>query len=360
MKTLIASCCAIAVGAAHAQSSLQIYGVVDAFGQYLNASESLHRLQSGGLAASRIGFRGREELGGDLEAFFVLEGGINADEGTLGLGGAMFGRQSILGLRGTAWGSLSAGRHQGSLFNITIEFSAFTAGNAGPSTALIGGFGGYEPVRGASASSTPGFGPVRINNSLRYETPQWNGLRGSLLYGTGEAVVGRNRLIDLGARYTHDSLDLIGAVVLDEVRDGAGLYSTRARTAALAATYRLGDWRVLGGFLDFNDRRPAVDLDGRGAWLGLEYRTGKLTWKGQYVLNRPDRLADAQSKAFGIGLTYEFSRRTALYGSLTRFGNDANAGAGGLGRFNAALPAQLTTTRSNDITELVTGIRHSF
>jgi predicted porin len=359
MKTLIASCCAIGLGAAHAQSSVQLYGVVDAFGQYLNASESMHRLQSGGLAASRLGFRGREELGGGLEAFFVLEGGLNVDEGTLGLGGAMFGRQSIVGLRSTELGSLSAGRHQGSLFNTTVEFSAFAAGNAGPSTALIGGFGGYEPVRGAASSSTPGFGPVRINNSLRYETPHWNGLRGSLLVGTGEVAVGRSRLVDLGARYTREGLDIIGTVVRDEVRDAAGLFSTRASTAALAATYRLGAWRVLGGYLDFNDRR-AADLDGQGAWLGLEYRMGKLTWKGQYVLNQPDRLADAQSKAFGLGLTYELSKRTALYGSLTRFSNEAGAGTGGLGRFNAALPAQLTTAGDNDITELVTGIRHSF
>lgn len=361
MKTLIASCSVIVMGAANAQSSVQLYGVVDAFGQYLNAAESVHRLQSGGLAASRLGFRGKEDLGGGLETFFVLEGGLNLDEGTLGQGGALFGRQSIVGLRSASLGALSAGRHQGSLFNTTIEFSAFAAGNAGPSTALIGGFGGYEPVRGAASSSTPGYGPVRINNALRYESPSWNGLRGSLLYGTGEVpgAAGRSRLVDFGVRYTNEQLDVIGTVVRDDVRDAAGLFTTRASTSALAATYRFGPWRVLGGHIDFNDRR-AADLDGQGTWLGLEYRIGKFTWKGQYVLNRPDRLADADSKAFGIGVVYELSKRTALYGSLTRFSNDANAGAAGLGRFNAAVPAQLTTPGNNDISELVTGIRHSF
>lgn len=362
MKTLLTSCTALALAsAAHAQSSVQLYGIVDAFAQHLNGADSLNKLQSGGLAASRLGLRGREDLGGGLEAFFVLEGGLNLDEGTLSQGGALFGRQSLVGLRSSRLGSVSAGRHQGTLFNATVEFSAFSAGNAGPSTGLIGGFGGYEPVRGGASSSTPGVGPVRINNSLRYETPNWNGLQASLLYGTGEVPsdAGRSRLVDLGLRYTSERFDLIGAVVNDEVRDGVGVFSTRATTAALAAAYKQGAWRMLGGYLDTNDRRVG-NQDGQGAWVGLEYRIGKLTWKGQYVLNRVDGQSDADSKAFGIGAVYELSKRTALYGSITRFSNDTRAGVGALGRINGVLPAQLTSPGNNDVSELVTGIRHSF
>ncbi len=361
MKSSILACCVITVGTAYAQSSVQLYGIVDAFGQYLNASQSVHRVQSGGLAASRIGFRGKEDLGGGLEAFFLLEGGINLDEGTMSQGGAMFGRQSLVGLRSQTLGALSLGRHQGTLFTTGVEFSAFSSGNAGPSTAAIGGFDGYEPIRGAASSSTPGYGPVRINNSIRYESPSLGGLKGSLLYGTGEtpSSAGRSHLYDLGARYTHGALDLIATVVSDEVRTGAGVYTTRATTSALAGTYRLGAWRMLAGYLNFNDRR-AADQDGEGAWLGLEYRTGNILWKGQYVRSRPDQLASSDTKAFGFGVVYELSKRTALYGSITRFSNDGNAGVGGLGRFNAALPAQLTSAGDNDISEAVFGVRHSF
>jgi predicted porin len=77
-------------------------------------------------------------------------------------------------------------------------------------------------------------------------------------------------------------------------------------------------------------------------------------------MNNPSFIQDGDSRAFGVGLVYELSKRTALYGSLTRFSNDSNAGVGGLGRFNAALPAQLTSASKNDITEMVAGIRHSF
>ncbi len=364
MKSILMACSAFALAttAAHAESSVQLYGVVDAFVQALDADRSVHRVQSGGLAASRLGLRGREDLGGGLEAFFTLEGGLNVDEGTLSQNGAMFGRQSLVGLRGP-FGAVSAGRHQSAIFTTTVEFSAFAAGNAGPSTALIGGFGGgYEPVRGAASSSTAGFGPVRVNNSLRYESPSFGGLRAWALYGTGEttSAAGRSHLADLGARYTSGPLDVIGTVIQDEVKTAGGVaFSTRATTAALAASYRWGAWRVLAGYLDFNDRR-AVNQDGEGAWVGAEYRTGKLTWKAQYVINKPAFIRDAESRAFGAGVVYELSKRTALYGSITRFDNQRNAGAGGLGRFNAAVPAQLTSAAGNDITELVTGIRHSF
>lgn len=361
MKFVLFVSSALALTAAHAQSSVQLYGIVDVFGQALDADQSVQRVQSGGQSGSRFGLRGREDLGGGLEAFFTLEGGLNADEGTLSQNGALFGRQSLVGVRGP-FGALSAGRQQGSLFATTVEFSAFSAGNAGPSTGLIGGFGGgYEPVRGASSSSSAGAGPVRANNSLRYETPNFGGLRASMMYGAGEtpSAVGRSQLVDLGLRYTNGPLDVIGSLVRDDVRSAAAGFTTRASTSALAASYRWDAWRLLGGYLDFNDRR-AVSQDGEGAWVGAEYRVGKLTWKAQYVINKPSFIQEGESRAFGAGVVYDFSRRTAIYGSLTRFRNERNAGAGGLGRFNAAVPTQLTSAANNDITELVTGIRHSF
>ncbi len=40
-------------------------------------------MQSGGLSGSRWGLRGTENLGGDLQALFVLESSIGSDNGTL-------------------------------------------------------------------------------------------------------------------------------------------------------------------------------------------------------------------------------------------------------------------------------------
>ncbi|MFX5578745.1 porin, partial [Acinetobacter baumannii] len=58
---------------------------------------------------SRIGFRGTEDLGGGLQALFVLESGFAPDTGAMGQGGRLFGRQSYVGLK-SGWGQIMLGR----------------------------------------------------------------------------------------------------------------------------------------------------------------------------------------------------------------------------------------------------------
>jgi predicted porin len=68
-------------GAAQAQSSVTVYGIMDAgYATVTNttaAGGTTTGLQSGGLAASRLGFRGTEDLGGGLRAGFVMESEMN-------------------------------------------------------------------------------------------------------------------------------------------------------------------------------------------------------------------------------------------------------------------------------------------
>ncbi len=89
----------LACGAAQAQSGVLLYGGVDANLEYVNhfstvtpsaengfstgPGSSLYRLNSGGLSGSRFGMRGTEELGGGLNAIFVLEGGFGLDNGMM-------------------------------------------------------------------------------------------------------------------------------------------------------------------------------------------------------------------------------------------------------------------------------------
>ncbi|HEV7390011.1 MAG TPA: porin, partial [Burkholderiales bacterium] len=85
-------------GAAHAQSSVTLYGIVDAGIEYVNhASDDggAARLVSGGKNTSRFGFKGSEELGGGLKAIFQLESGINIANGQLDDGpNALFDRRA--------------------------------------------------------------------------------------------------------------------------------------------------------------------------------------------------------------------------------------------------------------------------
>lgn len=370
MKMKITTAAALAALAvpSFAQSNVTLYGVADMFYQYADGANSLSRAQSGGLAGSRFGLRGSEDLGGGLRANFTLEGGVNLDDGTSGQGGALFGRQAHVGLSGS-FGSISLGRQYTALYAATNDHSSFTSAPAGPSTALIGGFGGgYELVRGASATGVPpqagatgNGGPVRVNNSIKYESPSLAGFKLGAVYGMGEiaGATGDNQIMEASARYSGHGFDVIGSYLTDEARGGIGVNSTDARIGTLSGAYNFAPFRVVAGYINFDDKRVA-DLDGEGAWIGLDYQTGKTTWKAQYVLSSPKNVSGADSKAFGVGVVYDLSKRTAVYSSLTRFSNDANAGAGGLGRFNAALPAGLTSALDNDITELAFGIRHTF
>ena len=155
-----------------AQSSdtqVSLYGTLDANVQVLKGASSVSRVQSGGSSDSRIGLRGSEDLGGGLKAFFTLESGINLDDGTAGQNGSFWGRQAFVGLA-TPYGKVSLGRQYSSIYDLTSDFSQFSNVNAGASTAVIGGFGGYEPIRGGNNSSTGNGGPTRVNNSVKFET----------------------------------------------------------------------------------------------------------------------------------------------------------------------------------------------
>lgn len=99
---------------AQAQTAVQIYGIVDSGVAHLTnvnaAGDSITKIPSlTSSFPSRIGFRGTEDLGGGLQAFFVLENGLALDTGTQQQGGRLFGRQANVGIKG-AWGTVTIGR----------------------------------------------------------------------------------------------------------------------------------------------------------------------------------------------------------------------------------------------------------
>ena len=370
-RIAIALSAVCAASGAHAQSSVAspnvtFYGIIDAYAQTARGASTVQRVQSGGLMGSRFGLRGTEDLGSGLRAFYVLEGGSNTDDGSSAQGGLLFGRQALVGLGSERFGQISLGRQQSAVYYVSTEFSAFSCTTAGPTTAVIGGFaGGYEPVRGASGTATPpaagatgNGGPVRVNNSVRYESPSLAGFHVGALYGAGEVAnaVNDSRLVDLFARYSAGVVEVLASRMSDKA---TGLARADVTTTSLGAKVAIGSGHVFAGLIDVDDRRPENE-DGRGYWLGGDYAFGAHVVRAQYIVNDPRFGKANRTQAFGVGYEYDLSKRTALYSSLTRFANQANAGPGGLGRWNSAIPTGLTRVGSNDITELVGGIRHMF
>ena len=122
-KSLIALAVLAASGAAMAQSSVTLFGVVDATYAYGSGSASnKSQLTNSGYNSSRLGFRGVEDLGGGMTASFWLEAGVNNDNGSgantntnnqatgaTGGGGLTFNRRSTVSLSG-GFGEVRLGR----------------------------------------------------------------------------------------------------------------------------------------------------------------------------------------------------------------------------------------------------------
>ena len=99
-KTLmVAALTGVFATAAHAQSSVTLYGLIDAGITYSNnqAGHSAWQATSGTVNGSRWGLRGSEDLGGGLKAIFTLENGFSIMNGTSKQSSRMFGRQAFVG-----------------------------------------------------------------------------------------------------------------------------------------------------------------------------------------------------------------------------------------------------------------------
>jgi predicted porin len=86
-KLLIAAAVLGACGGVQAQANVTIYGALDSYVEVGNNGKTgMTRVQSGGAAPSRIGFRGTEDLSAGLKALFILETGVNVDDGSAAQG----------------------------------------------------------------------------------------------------------------------------------------------------------------------------------------------------------------------------------------------------------------------------------
>lgn len=128
----LAGAMAFASAAAHAQSSVTLFGLIDDSMVYSSNQKgsSNYQINNGTLSTSRWGLRGKEDLGGGLSAVFWLENGFDVNSGGFKNGGDLFGRQAYVGLS-NPYGTLTFGRQ----YDFVVDYIA-------PSTAVGQGFGG--------------------------------------------------------------------------------------------------------------------------------------------------------------------------------------------------------------------------
>jgi predicted porin len=185
-KSLIALAVLASSGAVMAQSSVTLYGLVDAGVAHTssttraNVKTSQDAVVSSGANNSRWGFRGTEDLGNGLKANFVLESGFNTDTGTdaqtVGTAGTAFGRQAFVGLSGN-FGAVTLGRQY------TAFFGLFTiTNNLGDSNLSSANSPFLTSVWGNGVANHQ----ARASNSIAYTSPVYSGFSGAVVYGFGE------------------------------------------------------------------------------------------------------------------------------------------------------------------------------
>jgi predicted porin len=162
---------ALCAASGSAASDLAVYGVMDVGISHdrggINGGAT--RVTSGMATQSRWGFKGSEELGEGLAAFFVIEGGIHADTGIPTQNGTLFGRTSIVGLRGKA-GAVSVGLQDTPLFT-TLNTVIDPLGNG------VGRSNNLKPPGG-----------FRAGNSVLFRSTAWNGFSADAMVVAGESA----------------------------------------------------------------------------------------------------------------------------------------------------------------------------
>lgn len=142
-------------------------------------------MSTSGLTASRLGFRGAEDLGGALAASFWLEAGLANDTGIAGSAGTLFNRRSTVSVSGVL-GEIRLGRDDVPTYWNDLVFDPF--GNGGVGNTLFGSVGASLAIaRGASSASNPGGSYARTSNSIGYFLPaNLGGFYGQVIYGLHE------------------------------------------------------------------------------------------------------------------------------------------------------------------------------
>ncbi|SAK89293.1 porin [Caballeronia pedi] len=225
---------------AHAQSSVTLYGIIDIGINYLNNAQTAKTATgfkgghqwavmdggTGGIQGSRWGLKGAEDLGGGMKAIFVLENGFSANNGTLGQGGAEFGRQAWVGISADKYGKVTLGRQ----YDEVVDFYAPLL--AAPQW---GGYMTEHPSDLDNASNTR-----RINNSIKYTSPTIAGFTMAGLYSLGGVAgsFGTNRIWSVGAGYANGPLS-IGAGYLNAANPNTSFYGSNPN-AGPATSNNLG------------------------------------------------------------------------------------------------------------------------
>jgi GBP family porin len=238
LKGLTIAALALFTGAAHAQSSVTLYGLIDAGVAYTNSvntsttanrGASEFQMASGLMSTSRWGIRGSEDLGGGLHAVFQLENGFLVNNGALknsvkGQVPDLFGRQAWVGLSADKYGAVTLGRQ----YDFIVDYVA-------PQAATGAGFGGNlaaHPFDNDDMDNS-----MRLNNSVKFSSATFAGIKVGAMYAFSNSAgaAGNGNAYSLGAHYAYGGLN-VGAAY-DQINRSSTSPNNSGATSATDGNY---------------------------------------------------------------------------------------------------------------------------
>ncbi|GAB3771782.1 porin [Ramlibacter monticola] len=384
-KSLIALAVMAAAGAASAQSSVTLFGIVDAtiaYGKGTDGASSKTQLTNSGYNSSRIGFRGTEDLGGGLAASFWLEGSLGNDDGTAGQripvgnqnglqapndgAGLVFNRRSTVSLSGN-WGEVRLGRdYTPTFWNLTI-FDPFGTNGVGTTLTLVAPAGGLGTAANALVPVGTRGVIVRASNDIGYFLPaNLGGIYGQVNYWMGENVqnnaanekdgTGWGGRIGYGAGPFNVAISYAKTRYdATPVNGAAGGPSGDFTTWNIGGQWDFGMAKLMGHYSQENRDTSATsaEVDGKGWLIGAlvpvgagEIRIAYSTYKIELAGG-----AEPEAKQLALGYVHNLSKRTAIYTTVARVKNEG----GSAFALNGS-----SAVANNNSTGFDLGIRHSF
>lgn len=300
-------------------SSVTLYGIADAGVAHVDnvGGSSRTSLDAGRLQSSRLGVRGREDLGGGLAAVFALEHGIALDTGSQASGATFWNRQAWVGLTSADYGTLTLGYQYTPIYDQLILLS--------PAVTFGGHAGAVDGV--AAPTSAVGrfdntLGGSRVANSIKYHSPRFNGFRGLAMVGFGE-VAGSSkagRTLSVGMGYDQGPLSAGLVYLQSECRDAGGCGATGAKNKVLAAgagyTFKVA--RVSMVVTDQKNARNVKGVDGTAISVLGTVPLGQWSMSAGYSVLNDKSGNDWDVRQLNLGAQYTLSRRTTLYAFLSR------------------------------------------
>lgn len=319
-RVALAAVLAASGGLACAQSSVSLYGIMDAgvYSKQLAGEARVKTLSSGVMSTSRWGFRGTEDLGGGLRAIFDVSSFVRADTGESGRfpNDGMYSRYAFVGLQSTTMGRLRMGRVTTPGFLLGITTSPF-----GDST-TVGPYLLHTYLGSASQPLMTGNGAPDSawSNSVSYNTPVFDGFSLSAQLAAGEGTTAGRRSA-LGANYASGPFTIgVAYEKLDKMsmsfsKPPASILMEDASTLQAATTYDAKAVKLFAKYGSTKLERPGTDIKlGTVAFGALvPLGSGRLMLEGARTNKEQTLLADVKRTTISFGYGYDFSKRTDLY-----------------------------------------------